>query len=209
MCPERTPDSNQSSTATYRASRQAATPWRRCCHHGPQGTCCGCDRSGDQGGKAVVDRFRGAIADHQPHTISCPAKACGDRQDEGFDRICWLGRRVGRPTKSTPSDDEPRGLRARAYSVSSSRALGMGSRRCSVNFRAPTLASRVMTLASPDVGCWLRPRKKVNHEMTSTGAPATVESLGQAQDHFQSDRYCVPRRGRADRRSRASRETAP
>jgi hypothetical protein len=33
-----------------------------------------------------------------------------------------------------------------------------------------------MSLASPDVGCWLRPRKKVNHEMTSTGAPATVES---------------------------------
>jgi hypothetical protein len=28
----------------------------------------GCDRSGDHGGKAVVDRFRGAIADHQPHT---------------------------------------------------------------------------------------------------------------------------------------------
>ena len=25
----------------------------------------GCDRSGDQGGKAVVDRFRGAIADHR------------------------------------------------------------------------------------------------------------------------------------------------
>jgi hypothetical protein len=38
-----------------------------------------CDRSGDQGGKAVVDRFRGAIADHQPHTLSSSAKACGDR----------------------------------------------------------------------------------------------------------------------------------
>jgi hypothetical protein len=36
----------------------------------------GCDRSGDQRGKAVVDRFRGAIADHQPHTLSRPAKAC-------------------------------------------------------------------------------------------------------------------------------------
>src|SRR3984893_12832305 len=40
-----------------------------------------CDRSGDQGGKAVVDRFRGAIADHQPHTLSSPAKACSDRQE--------------------------------------------------------------------------------------------------------------------------------
>jgi hypothetical protein len=29
-----------------------------------------------------------------PHTLSGPAKACGDRQDERFDRICWLGRRV-------------------------------------------------------------------------------------------------------------------
>jgi hypothetical protein len=33
-----------------------------------------CGRSGDQGGKAAVDRFRGAIADHQPHTLSGPAK---------------------------------------------------------------------------------------------------------------------------------------
>src|ERR1700730_13339975 len=42
----------------------------------------GCDRSGDQAGKVGVDRFRGAIADHQPHTLSSPAKACDDRQDE-------------------------------------------------------------------------------------------------------------------------------
>src|SRR6202023_3242550 len=55
----------------------------------------GCDRSGDQQGNAVVDRFRGAIADHQPHTLSSLAKACGDRQDERFDRIRWLARRVG------------------------------------------------------------------------------------------------------------------
>jgi hypothetical protein len=44
-------------------------------------------------------------------------------------------------------------------------AENTSSIQCSVNFRAPTLASRVMTLASPDVGYWLRPRKKVTHEM--------------------------------------------
>ena len=66
-----------------------------------------CDRSGDQGGKAVVNRFRGAIADHQPHTLSSPAKACGDRQDERFDRICWLGRRVGHYARHDCGSIEP------------------------------------------------------------------------------------------------------
>ena len=42
-----------------RASRQAATPWRRCCHHGPQGTCCGLrslGRSGRQGRRRSLSR---------------------------------------------------------------------------------------------------------------------------------------------------------
>jgi hypothetical protein len=67
----------------------------------------GCDRSGDQAGKAGVDRFRGAIADHQPHTLSSPAKACDDRQDERFDRICWLGRRVGHYARHDGGSIEP------------------------------------------------------------------------------------------------------
>src|ERR1700730_15512073 len=67
----------------------------------------GCDRSGDQGGKAVVDRFRGAIADHQPHTLSSPAKACGDRQDERFDRTFWLGRRAGHYARHDCGSIEP------------------------------------------------------------------------------------------------------
>jgi hypothetical protein len=70
----------------------------------------GCDRSGDQGGKAVIDRFRGAIADHQPHTLSSAAKACGDRQDERFDSehaFCWLGRRVGHDARHDGGSMEP------------------------------------------------------------------------------------------------------
>src|ERR1700726_4149342 len=57
--------------------------------------------------RPVVDRFRGAIADHQPHTLSSPAKACGDRQDERFDRTCWLGRHAGHYARHDCGSIEP------------------------------------------------------------------------------------------------------
>jgi hypothetical protein len=50
-----------------RASRQTATPWRDAVITARKEHVAGCDRSGDQGGKAVVDRFRGAIADPAAH----------------------------------------------------------------------------------------------------------------------------------------------
>ena len=40
-------------------------------------------------------------------SLSRPAKACGDRQDERFDRICWLGRRVGHYARHDCGSIEP------------------------------------------------------------------------------------------------------
>jgi hypothetical protein len=51
----------------------------------------GCDRSGDQQGNAVVDRFRGAIADHQPHTLSSPARLAVIDRTKGSTESVGLG----------------------------------------------------------------------------------------------------------------------
>jgi len=47
------------------------------------------------------------MADHQPHTLSSPAKACDDQQDERFGGICWLGRRVGHYARHDRGSIEP------------------------------------------------------------------------------------------------------
>src|SRR6202047_3411343 len=40
-------------------------------------------------------------------TLSSPPKACGERQDERFDRICWLRRRVGHYARHDCGSIEP------------------------------------------------------------------------------------------------------
>lgn len=43
------------------------------------------DRSGDQGNKAAVDLFRGAVADHEPNALSGSTQICSDRNDQRID----------------------------------------------------------------------------------------------------------------------------
>jgi hypothetical protein len=72
------------------------------------GACSNC--SGDQGNKAVVDRFYRAIADYQSQVLPPPAKACGDRQDQRLDRrhtIRWLGSAIGHDARHDRGSIKP------------------------------------------------------------------------------------------------------
>ena len=58
-------------------------------------------------------------------TSAAPAKACGDRQDERFDRICWLGRRAGHyARRKLLTDDERKWFRQIVQRIAALLALG-------------------------------------------------------------------------------------
>jgi hypothetical protein len=145
-----------------RASRRAATPWRRCCHHGPQGTCCELrspGRSGRQGRRRSLSRrhCRSPAA-----TLSSPAKACGDRQDERFDRTCWLRRRAGHYARHDGGSIEPH----QDLGLANLDLLDQGSHGGSV--RLPTCAGILARFEPPpSLGRAANPDAEASYEWSS------------------------------------------